>query len=119
MNPLHLDERFARASQFGRTVAHGALGLAIATGLMARMGITRGTLVALVAVDWSFLAPLFPGEAVQLRLRVRSRRRCRGGEAGLVRFNAELVGRKGTVLQRGVLAELVRRAPVPSPAGRR
>ena len=46
-NPLHLDEIRAREGPFGGRVAHGALGIAVATGLLAESGHTRGTLVAL------------------------------------------------------------------------
>ena len=51
-NPLHLDDDYARGTPFGGRVAHGALGIAVATGLMAQSGLTAGTLVALLGIDW-------------------------------------------------------------------
>jgi len=111
-NPLHLDEIAAREGPFGGRVAHGALGIAVATGLLAASGHTRGTLVALTGIEWRFLAPIRPGERVRLELAVESRRELAGRGHGLVTFAAELVAGDGRVVQRGRLVELIRRRDV-------
>ncbi len=107
-NPLHTDEAYARTTPFGGRIAHGALGLAVATGLFSQLGITSGTLVALVGVEWNFRAPIRPGDTVRLRLRVAEQRPLERRDRGLVRFAAELVNQSDEVVQEGVLTELVR-----------
>ena len=110
-NPLHLDEAYASGTPFGGRVAHGALGIALATGLMAQTGLTAGTLVALLGLDWRFVAPIRPGDRVRLSLRVAGRRELPGRDRGVVKFVAELVNQQGALVQSGEVVELVRRLP--------
>jgi len=108
-NPMHLDPAFAARTSFGRPVAHGMLGLAVATGLVSALGLTRGTLIALVGVSWSFRLPVFYEDAVRVRLRVASRRASSRADRGLVTFAAEMLNQHGEVVQAGELVELVKR----------
>lgn len=108
-NPLHLDQRYASTTRFGRIVAHGVLGLALATGLLNRLGLTRRTLVALAGLEWRFLAPLYPGDRVRLVAAVRWKRKTSDPAVGLVKFRLELRNQRGRPVQEGTLVELVRR----------
>lgn len=110
-NPLHLDDAYASGTPFGGRVAHGALGIALATGLMAQTGLTAGTLVALLGLDWRFVAPIRPGDRLRLTLRVAGRRELPGRDRGVVKFVAELVNQQGALVQSGEVVELIRRRP--------
>src|SRR5215211_4111837 len=71
-NPLHYDERLATASRFGGIIVQG--------------GVTSGLLNAVVAedlpgpgsvflhVDWSFRAPVRPGDRITAEVEVLERR---------------------------------------------
>jgi acyl dehydratase len=108
-HPIHLDPAFAALTPFGQPVAHGMLGLAVATGLVSALGLTRGTLVALVGVSWKFRRPVFYGDVVRVRVWVASRRESSRADRGLVTLAAELLNQRGDVVQEGELVELVKR----------
>jgi acyl dehydratase len=111
-NPLHLDEAYARTSIFGERVAHGALGLAVATGLVNQTRLTHGTLVALAGVTWDFVKPIRLGTTVRGQLEVESVRETSRPERGLIVLGVTLVDEAGVVVQRGTFRMLVRCRPV-------
>lgn len=112
-NPIHLDTRAAKRAGFDAPVAHGVLGLAAATGLVSQLGLTGGTLIALVGVTWRFRAPVRYGDEVSLTLRVAARRETRQGDRGLVTLAAELRNQRGEVVQEGEFIEMIRRHGPP------
>ncbi|MGE0354984.1 MAG: MaoC family dehydratase [Gemmatimonadales bacterium] len=108
-NPLHHSPEAARAAGFGAPIAHGVLGIAVATGLVSQAGFTRDTLIALLEVRWVFRAPITAGEDVRVRLRVAECRETSRPDRGVVRFDVVVVDRQERVLQEGVMTELIRR----------
>ena len=55
-NRIHTDPEFSKTTMFGRQVAHGLLGLAIASGLAWQTGILDGTVIAFREVNvWKFV----------------------------------------------------------------
>jgi acyl dehydratase len=108
VNPLHLDAEYAATTRFGRPIAHGVLGLSIATGLLGSTGLTRGTLIALTGLEWTFLAPIYPGTEVSVRVSVAELRPSRKPGRGRLVWEVELVDEAGEVLQRGRLNALMR-----------
>lgn len=107
-NPLHLDDEYAASTIYEGRIAHGVLGLALATGLVSETHLTRGTLVAFAGLEWDFRGPLRPGDRVTARLRVDEMRRTSRGDRGLVRLAVQLVDQRGEVVQAGGWTFLVR-----------
>lgn len=107
-NPLHLDEAYAARGPFGRRVAHGLLGLAAASGLMEQSGLTAGTLVAFLGLEWSFRRPILPGESVRVRMRVAQKRATRDPAQGLVKLQLALLTDRDETAQEGSFTVLVR-----------
>jgi acyl dehydratase len=107
-NRLHLDEAYAATTAFGGCIAHGALGIAIATGLVSQMGITAGTLVALAGLEWKFKAPIRPGDTVRIELLVLEQRALERSDRGVVRLAITILNQRDEVVQTGELTELVK-----------
>jgi acyl dehydratase len=107
-NPLHRDDAAAVRSGFAGRIAPGVLGVAIATGLLNGLGLTRGTLVALLGVRWDFRLPVRPGDELRGRVRVEETRPSSRGGRGVVRLRMLLLNQRDEVVQEGELSELVR-----------
>jgi acyl dehydratase len=107
-NPLHTDEEFAKTTPFGRRVAHGVLGLALAIGLSSRLGLFDGTGLAFLGVEWSFRRPIFIGDTVHVRFTVRDKRPAKKPGGGILALATELVNQRGEIVQEGSRTYLVR-----------
>jgi acyl dehydratase len=94
-NPLHYDEQAAERSRFG--------------GLIVQGGVTSGLLNAVVAedvpgpgsvflhVDWSFRAPVRPGDEITAEVEVLETR----ADKPLTRLRTTIVNQDGTVVLDG------------------
>ena len=112
---LHTSDVYARASQFGRRVAHGMLGLAYAHGLMwPRTGELREIAVAFLGIsDWRFIGPIFVGDTIFVNYALAELRDSKSNPAqAIASFDVELVNQDGRVLQRGRKALLVSKVPL-------
>ena len=115
-NALHTDEELARASPFGRRIAHGMLGMSILTGLTARLGLFEGTAIAFLGLEWRFTAPIFIGDTVHCELEILEKRETRNAERGVLVRGARLVNQRGEVTQEGTSTIMIARAPQPAAA---
>lgn len=61
-NPLHYDERAARASRFGEIIVQGGVTSAILNAVVAERLPGPGTVF--LHVTWDFLAPVRPGDEI-------------------------------------------------------
>ncbi len=100
-NPLHLDPIFAAGGPFGVRVAHGLLGLSIASGLVAQTGIWDRTVLAFLGLDWKFIAPLHIGDTIKVFMRVAEKRKTRKPERGVVVFEASVRNQRDEAVQEG------------------
>lgn len=112
---LHTSEVYAQASQFGRRVAHGMLGLAYAHGLMwPRTGELRETAVAFLGIDeWKFVGPIFVGDTIFVNYSLAELRDSKSRPTQAIAiFAVEIVNQHGDVVQRGRKALLVSKVPL-------
>ena len=111
LNPLHIDEEFARKSVYGRRIAHGALIQSLMTGLAARLGIFEGTTVALRRLDTTFSRPVFFGDALKAFLRVEKKKELRGGKEGLITFSTRMTNQNEQVVAKGNWVLVLKKKP--------
>jgi 3-hydroxybutyryl-CoA dehydratase len=62
-NPLHVDHASSQSGPFGRPVAHGLLGMSIATGLVSQAA-RIDTMALLAILEWRFLRPIAFGDTI-------------------------------------------------------
>lgn len=112
-NPLHVDETHAAAGPFGRRIAHGLLGTAIASGLFTETDLSRSlqrALIAMLGVEARFEGPIFFGDTVEVEATVTDLRPTSSGERGIATVERRLRKADGTVVQRIVTPLLLRRS---------
>lgn len=112
-NPIHTDAAFAESSIYGQRVVFGLLGLAVATGLLDRLGIFSGSAIAMLGIkEWTFAAPVFIGDTVHLELTILDVHPSSSKpDRGVVERRFDLVNQRGEVVQTGRIDVMVRRRP--------
>ena len=70
-NQIHTDSEFSKGTPFGQRVAHGLLGLSIASGLAMRTGVLEGTVIAFREINnWKFSNPIYIGDTIHVELNI-------------------------------------------------
>jgi acyl dehydratase len=116
---LHTSDVYAKASQFGRRVAHGLLGLAYAHGLMwPRTGELRETAVAFLGInEWKFVGPIFVGDTIFVNYTLAELRDSKSRPTQAVAiFDVAVVNQDDKVVQQGKKALLVSKVPLTAVA---
>ncbi|KAB0479088.1 MaoC family dehydratase [Vibrio sp. IB15] len=67
-NPIHLDEDFAKTTQFERPIVHGMLASSLISGLLASKVPGAGSIY--LGQSLKFLRPIFVGETVTAKVEV-------------------------------------------------
>lgn len=101
-NVIHTNAELVKAAPFGQRIAHGLLGLSIATGLASRMpGAEQHQIVAFLGMTWDFHNPVFIGDTIFIKKTVASKRRTKKPGMGVVTFDVQVVNQREEVCQKG------------------
>ena len=110
-NPIHTDAEYAATTAFGERVAHGLLGLSIATGLAVRMGFMEDTIIAFRSMEWKFSLPIKIGDTIHAVVQVAEKQALPRLGGGQITFDVEIINQRGQITQRGVWVMLVKSRP--------
>lgn len=106
-NPIHVDHEYARATLFKRPIAHGLLGMAIASGLASNAPRVE-TMALLGILEWSFREPIYFGDTVHVVTRVMAIDPRGRGRRGVVTWRRTLLNQRDLVVQEGTSQTMVR-----------
>jgi 3-hydroxybutyryl-CoA dehydratase len=108
-NPIHTDREYAARHPFGQRVAHGMLGLSVATALCVRLGILDETLLAFREItQWKFSLPIYLGDTIHTRVTVTNTRPVSRLNGGMVTLDVEVINQRSETVQHGGWTVLVK-----------
>ncbi len=107
-NQVHADATHMEA-QGGERLLHGALGIAVVTGLMDRAGWFGTSAIAMTDIgDWAFVRPLCCGDTVTMEMEIVGCRVVSAGDKGIVSRVFTLFNQNGEIVQRGKSGMLIK-----------
>ncbi len=107
-NPIHTDAEHAKQGMFGERIAHGLLGLSVATGLAMQLGFITETAMAFRALEWKFRGVIKIGDTIHMRAEVTEKKAVPRLGGGLVIFNVEVINQRGEVTQQGTWSMIIK-----------
>jgi 3-hydroxybutyryl-CoA dehydratase len=110
-NQIHTDVEFTKGTRFGERVAHGLLGLSIASGLAARLGLIEGTVEAFTGLEWKFRGPILIGDTIRVRLEVKQKKEMPRLGGGFVVLDVAVLNQRDETVQKGTWTALIKGAP--------
>lgn len=112
-NPIHVDHEMARQGPFGRPLAHGLLGMAMASGLTSQAP-RVDTIAFLGILQWKFLRPILIGDTLRVVSTVEAVEPRSRGRRGVVTWRRLLLNQDGHTVQEGRTQSLVRGPTAPT-----
>lgn len=111
-NQIHTDAAYASETPFEQRVAHGLLGVSIASGLAVQTGFMAGTIIAFrEIVEWKFSRPIFIGDTIHVLLKVVDTKAMPRLKGGAVSIELDVRNQKNETVQNGQWVILMKNGP--------
>ena len=112
VQPLHLDEEFAKGTEFGQRIVNSLFTLGLMIGITVN-DTTLGTTVAnLGMTDVRFPKPVFHGDTLRVRSEILSVRESKSRpDAGIVEFRHTATNQRGEVVAECTRQALMKKKP--------
>ncbi len=111
-NQIHTDSVYADQSPFGQRVAHGLLGLSIASGLVVQTGMMEGTILAFREIaEWKFIQPIYIGDTIHVEVEVLETKDLRRLGGGAIVISLDVRKQSGETVMKGSWKALISSRP--------
>lgn len=111
-NQIHIDAEFSKSTPFGARVAHGLLGLSIASGLVVQTGMMEGTIMAFREVnEWKFIKPIYIGDTIHVETEVKETKALARIGGGAIVIGLNVKNQTGETLMKGTWTALIMSRP--------
>ncbi len=109
---IHTDAEYSKTSPAGQRVAHGLLGLSIASGLAVQTGVLEGTVLFFREIkEWKFVKPVFIGDTIHVELDVTETKAMRRIGGGTVDIALDVLNQNHETVMKGVWTVLIASQP--------
>jgi len=112
VQPLHLDEEFAKQTEFGQRIVNSLFTLGLMIGITVN-DTTLGTTIAnLGMTDVRFPNPVFHGDTLHVKTKVTSIRESKSRpDAGIVEFQHTAINQRGEIVAECTRQALMKKKP--------
>lgn len=110
-NTIHTDAEYAKSTPFGERVAHGLLGLSVASGLGMQLGFLDGTVIAFTGLEWKFKNPIKIGDTIHMVGTVKQTKAMKAMGGGFIILDARVLNQRDEIVQQGEWTLLMKGKP--------
>ena len=111
-NQIHTDVEYSRATTYEQRVAHGLLGISIASGLAMRTGILENTVIFFREINnWKFIKSIFIGDTIHVEMEVAETKALPRIGGGSVVITLDVKKQSGETVMKGNWTVLVMSKP--------
>ncbi|MEK6222202.1 MAG: MaoC/PaaZ C-terminal domain-containing protein [Chloroflexota bacterium] len=111
-NYIHTDAHASKETPFGQRVAHGLLGLSIASGLAEQTGLMEGTIMAFREINnWKFIKPIFIGDTIHVVVEVKKAKAIPRIGGGSVVIELNVINQTDDTVMKGSWTALIDSKP--------